>query len=43
MTNAPDNHRHDRRIKLAAAVLTGILAGATRTGLDWLLRQLTAH
>ena len=31
------------RLTLAAAALRGVLAGATRAALDWLLDWLTEH
>lgn len=42
MTNHPDNPGIDRRTKLMAAAVSGILAGATRAGLDWLLQRLAS-
>jgi hypothetical protein len=42
MTNHPDNNRHDRRAKLTAAAVGGILAGVARAGLDWLLQRLAS-
>lgn len=45
MTHQPehrDSNRQDRRTKLAAAAVSGTLAGAARAILDWLLRHLTS-
>jgi hypothetical protein len=42
MTNQPDNDRHNRRDKFTAAAIGGILAGAARAGLDWLVQRLTS-
>ncbi|MEV4514208.1 hypothetical protein AB0K00_35270, partial [Dactylosporangium sp. NPDC049525] len=41
MTKQPDNHGQDRRARLAAAAISGLLAGAARAGFDWLLPATT--
>jgi len=36
-----EDHHRDRRAKLAAAAITGLLAGIARAFTDWLLHHLT--
>jgi hypothetical protein len=41
MPQHQDHHR-DQRARLAAAAVTGLLAGAARAFVDWLLRHSTS-